>query len=74
MLSKLSFAIIAATAVLADPYLEFCSLLDIQTVGTQGIVIQAQCGTQCEQLNLVPCLANSYGTIVPAGSTCVSFS
>lgn len=72
MFTKIAFAVLASTAALASPYLEFCSLLDLQTVGTQGIVIQASCGGQCEQLNIVPCFANSYGTIVPAGLTCVT--
>ncbi|KAK6072828.1 hypothetical protein SCUP234_00061 [Seiridium cupressi] len=74
MLTSLAFALFASMGVLASPYLEFCSLLDVQTAGTQGIVIQASCGGRCEQLNIVPCLANSYGTIVPAGLTNGNFN
>lgn len=72
MFTKVAFALLSSAAVLASPYLEFCSLLDVQTVGTAGVVIQASCGGQCEQLNIVPCFANSYGTVVPAGLTYAS--
>jgi hypothetical protein len=71
MLVNATFAILASTAALASPYLEFCEPSNIQTVGSQGIVIQAFCNDRCAQLNIVPCFANSYGTIVPAGLTYV---
>ncbi|KAI0171640.1 hypothetical protein BJ166DRAFT_495471 [Pestalotiopsis sp. NC0098] len=74
MFTKVAFALLSSAAVLASPYLEFCSLLDVQTVGTAGVVIQASCGGQCEQLNIVPCFANSYGTVVPAGLTNGNFN
>ncbi|KAH6657374.1 hypothetical protein BKA67DRAFT_655648 [Truncatella angustata] len=74
MLFSLTFAIVAATGILASPYLEFCSLLDIQNVGAQGVVIQASCNGRCEQLNIVPCFANSYGTVLPAGLTNGNFN
>lgn len=61
--------VFSLAGVLASPYLEFCKPLDLQVVGSQGIVIQASCGGQCHQLNIVPCFSNSYGTISPAGST-----
>ncbi|KAI1871011.1 hypothetical protein JX265_006051 [Neoarthrinium moseri] len=66
--------IAALAGVSASPYLEFCDLLDVQSVGAQGVVIQAACEGKCQQLNIVPCFANSYGTLVSAGTTNGNFN